>query len=99
MILVRTGFSGRVVESALMQAGIPYQFIGGQKLLESAHVRDTLSVLRLVANPQDEIAWMRYLTLWPGVGDVRAAKVLNLIYESSESEEIIYILQKEANLR
>ena len=92
MILVRSGFSGRVVESALLQAEIPYQFIGGQKLLESAHVRDTLSVLRLVANPQDEIAWMRFLTLWPGVGEVKAAKILNLIFEASDDEKVSDVL-------
>ncbi len=51
MILVRSGFSGRTIEECLLRLNIPYTFIGGQKLLESAHVRDVMSLLRLVANP------------------------------------------------
>jgi len=53
MILVRSGFSGRTVEQALLDREIPYQFIGGQKLLESAHVKDVLSGLRVVSNHRD----------------------------------------------
>ena len=79
MILVRSGYTGRLVESALLAAKIPYSFIGGFKLLESAHIKDCLSIMRLVANPFDEIAAMRYFLLWPGIGEVRAAKLVDLI--------------------
>lgn len=75
MILVRSGFAGRQIESALVAANIPYQFIGGVKLLESAHVKDVLSMLRIVANFRDELAWMRFLTLWNGIGDVSASRL------------------------
>ncbi|MFT4020176.1 MAG: ATP-dependent helicase [Acinetobacter sp.] len=75
MILVRSGFAGRHIEGALIKANIPYRFIGGTKLLESAHVKDLLSFLRVSSNPQDDIAWMRFLTLWNGVGDVGASKL------------------------
>ncbi len=72
MILVRSGYAGRAIEPALLAKEIPYKFIGGTKLLESAHVRDLLSVLRIVGNQQDEIAWMRFLSLWKGVGEKTA---------------------------
>jgi DNA helicase-2/ATP-dependent DNA helicase PcrA len=75
MILVRSAFSGRSIEAALVAADIPYQFIGGVKLLESAHVKDLLSLLRIVVNHKDELAWMRFLTLWPGIGDVSASRM------------------------
>lgn len=75
MILVRSSFAGRQIESALVAADIPYQFIGGIKLLESAHVKDVLSMLRVVANYKDELAWMRFLTLWDGVGDMGASRL------------------------
>lgn len=77
MILVRSGFSARHIEGACIASNIPYRFIGGVKLLESAHVKDVLSMLRVVINPQDDIAWMRFLTLWNGVGDVGASKLAN----------------------
>ena len=60
----------------MIRKEIPYRFIGGTSLLRSAHVKDLLSVLRAVLNPRDELAWMRYLTLWPKIGDKTAAKIL-----------------------
>ena len=58
--------------------------MGGVKLLESAHVKDMLSMLRVVANPQDDIAWMRFLTLWNGVGDVGASKLAHELIQLSD---------------
>ena len=88
MILVRSTFSGRQIESALIAADIPYQFIGGIKLLESAHVKDVLSVLRVVANFKDELAWIRFLTLWDGIGDVGAARLVKQLIEQNDLEQI-----------
>ena len=75
MVLVRSSFAARHIEAACIAANVPYRFIGGMKLLETAHVKDLLSLLRVVANPMDDIAWMRFLTLWNGVGDVGASKL------------------------
>ncbi|WP_062516798.1 ATP-dependent helicase [Demequina gelatinilytica] len=77
LVLVRTNWSGRAIEARLVENDIPYVFFGGVKLLESAHVRDVLSALRVVANPDDEVAWMRLLTLVPRVGDVTAARAFD----------------------
>jgi DNA helicase II / ATP-dependent DNA helicase PcrA len=76
MILTRSAFAARAVETTLLARNIPYRFIGGTKLLQSAHVRDLLSLLRVVGNPLDELAWMRYLQLWPKIGDVSANGVI-----------------------
>ncbi|MCX0332829.1 ATP-dependent helicase [Acinetobacter radioresistens] len=84
MILVRSSFTARHLEAALINANIPYKFVGGVKLLESAHVKDMLSMLRVVANPQDDIAWMRFLTLWNGVGDVGASKLAHELIQLSD---------------
>ena len=98
MILVRSAFAARVVESSLLAKEIPYRFIGGTKLLESAHVRDVLSVLRLVANPQDEIGWMRFLTLWNGVGELTANRVIEHILEKQTLEECAQIIKGETKI-
>ena len=86
MILLRSGFSGRYLEGALIAANIPYRFIGGVKLLESAHVKDVLSLLRVSVNPQDDLAWMRFLTLWDGVGDVGASKLAQELIQLPDIE-------------
>lgn len=94
MILVRSAFSARYIESACINADIPYRFIGGVKLLESAHVKDVLSLLRVVSNPFDDLAWMRFLTLWDGVGDVGASKMAHELMVLSDTEARCRRLEK-----
>jgi DNA helicase-2/ATP-dependent DNA helicase PcrA len=93
MVLARSSYSARAVESSLLAADIPYRFIGGTKLLESAHVRDMLSLLRIVGNPLDEIAIMRYLTLFPGVGETTASRILEQLMQADSLESAIVALQ------
>ncbi|MCA9139340.1 MAG: ATP-dependent helicase [Planctomycetales bacterium] len=77
MILTRSAWAARSVEASLIENDIPYRFIGGTQLLQSAHVKDLLSLLRVIDNPADQLAWMRYLTLWPRVGEKTAATAIN----------------------
>ena len=98
MILTRSSYAARAVETTLLARDIPYVFIGGTKLLESAHLRDILSVLRIVANPLDELAWMRYLTLWPMVGDVTANHVIEQFASSSDLSDCMKVLNSENKL-
>lgn len=94
MVLLRSSFAARHIEAACIQANVPYRFIGGMKLLETAHVKDLLSMLRVIANPQDDIAWMRFLTLWPGVGDVGASKLALQLLKAEDLSAIVSILEK-----
>jgi len=95
MILVRSNFTGRQIETALLSKDIPYRFIGGTKLLESAHIKDMLSVLRIIGNNRDEIGWMRYLTLWPGIGEVKAGKIINNIMDFNNTQDSLKFLANE----
>jgi DNA helicase II / ATP-dependent DNA helicase PcrA len=94
MILVRSSYAARALQAALLAKDIPYLFIGGVRLLESAHVRDLLSVLRLVANPKDEIGWMRYLTLWRGIGDITASQLIERIMSKDDLEQCLEVISK-----
>ena len=94
MVLVRSSFAARHIEAAFIQANVPYRFIGGMKLLETAHVKDLLSLLRVIANPLDDIAWMRFLTLWNGVGDVGASKLAQQLLTDPTEEAIFEKLEK-----
>ena len=88
MILVRTAYDAKPIEAELIQREIPYYFIGGTSLTKSAHVRDVLALLRIVRNPQDDLAWMRYLQLWRGVGPKRAEKAIHSLNKSSNQSPI-----------
>jgi DNA helicase-2/ATP-dependent DNA helicase PcrA len=77
MILVRSAFAGRAIERALLAKDIPYRYIGGTKLLESAHVRSVLSILRVISNHRDDLGWMRLLQLFPKIGEVTSERISN----------------------
>ncbi len=74
-VLFRAGSHSAALELALMKKEIPFHKWGGLKFLEAAHVKDFISIVRLLENPRDEIAWFRVLQLYEGVGPVAAATV------------------------
>lgn len=76
MILLRTAYAGRDIEAALIGARVPYVLIGGASLMAAAHVKDTMALLRAALDARDELAWSRYLRLWPRVGEVSAQRAI-----------------------
>ncbi len=77
MVLCRSLYGLRTVESMCISKHIPYIVYGGLSLMQSKHVRDLVAPMRIVANFKDELAWMRYLLLWKGIGEVSATKIIN----------------------
>ncbi len=67
-VLFRAAFHSQTLEFELMKRDIPYEYRGGLKFFERAHVKDIVSHLRVRQNPKDEVAWMRILGLLNGVG-------------------------------
>ncbi len=58
-VLYRGNHQSRVLEKALRAVGVPYHLSGGQSFFERTEVRDLLAWLRLVANPDDDAAFLR----------------------------------------
>jgi DNA helicase-2/ATP-dependent DNA helicase PcrA len=73
-ILSRSSRSIETVELALKFQKIPYRKYGGLTLGDSAEVKDFIGFLRLAFNPNDRVALVRCLTLFPGVGEAAAEK-------------------------
>jgi DNA helicase-2/ATP-dependent DNA helicase PcrA len=73
-VLVRAGYHSFDLEIELVRAGIPFMKFGGFKFMESAHIKDLLAYLRVVANPRDTVSWGRVLLLTPGVGRQTVSK-------------------------
>ena len=92
MILVRGSWFERAVQTQLIGRNIPYRYIGGTGLLQTAHIRDVVSVLRIVANNEDELAWVRYLRLWPGIGETLANRIVEKIMDKPNLPDILNIL-------
>jgi len=77
------------LQSELIKRGIRFKLSGGRKFYETAHVRDVLSYLRIVANPTDELAWHRVLLLLPGIGSRTVERLLELISGYGDLASII----------
>ncbi|MBO5442376.1 MAG: UvrD-helicase domain-containing protein [Alphaproteobacteria bacterium] len=60
-VLVRTAFQTREFEEKFISEAIPYQVIGGPKFYERAEIRDALAYLRVVLQPNDDLAFERII--------------------------------------
>ena len=87
MVLVRGAYLSRTLEGTLIEKNIPYRFIGGTGLMQSAHVKDLICMARAAESHRDELAWVRYLKCWPKIGDVTATKIVEAIYTCKNSSE------------
>ena len=58
-ILYRSNAQSRVIEHALFSQGIPYRVYGGLRFFERQEVKHALAYLRLLANPDDDAAFLR----------------------------------------
>jgi DNA helicase-2/ATP-dependent DNA helicase PcrA len=93
MVLSRTILGTRKVEAACISKKIPCVVYGGTTLLRTRHVRDVISALRIIANFRDELAWVRYLKLWQGVGDVMASSLIEKMFAYSTLQECVGIIK------
>ena len=74
-VLYRAHFHSLDVQMELTRCHIPFRITSGLRFFEQAHVKDLVAYLRLVANPSDEVAFLRIVGAFPRVGDVSAAKM------------------------
>ena len=58
-LLYRSNAQSRVLEHALFQAGIAYRVYGGLRFFERQEIKHALAYLRLIANQDDDTAFLR----------------------------------------
>ena len=68
-VLYRTNSQSRVIEEALVRAGIPYRVVGGVRFYERKEIKDALAYLKLLLNPDDDVSLRRVINVPPrGIG-------------------------------
>ncbi|MFN3821517.1 MAG: ATP-dependent helicase, partial [bacterium] len=84
-ILYRINAQSLPFERTLRAVGIPYQLVGGLRFYERKEIKDLLAYLRLVINPDDDVAFLRVINYPPrGLGD----KVLEALSRISRENGI-----------
>ena len=77
-VFYRTNAQSRVLEDMLVRAQIGYQVIGGTKFYERAEIRDLVSYLTFMVNPQDASAFTRIANSpRRGLGQTSLSRVLS----------------------
>ena len=85
-ILYRGNFQARVLETQLRQMQIPYKLSGGQSFFGRAEIKDLMSYLRLIINPEDDSAFLRIInTPKRAIGPVTLEKLGLFAQESNLS--------------
>ncbi|MDP8259042.1 MAG: ATP-dependent helicase [Candidatus Aadella gelida] len=74
-VLFRAHYQSAELEMELVKKGIPYVVRGGIRFFEQAHIKDVLAYMKVAINPLDEVAWIRALSLCPGIGPGYAEKI------------------------
>ena len=62
-VLYRMNAQSRILETMLLSYGIPHNVYGGQRFYDRKEIKDILAYLRVVANPNDDVAFRRIVNV------------------------------------
>jgi DNA helicase-2/ATP-dependent DNA helicase PcrA len=62
-VLYRTNAQSRAIEDACTRSGIPYRIVGSVRFYERKEVKDALSYLRILFNPDDDVSLRRIINV------------------------------------
>jgi ATP-dependent DNA helicase UvrD/PcrA len=88
-VLFRSSFHSFDLEIELSRKGLPFIKRGGVKFIETAHVKDLLAHLRVLANPLDTVSWNRVLMLVEGVGPKKAQDLLAALVKAGQPYDVL----------
>ena len=81
-VLYRTNAQSRSIEETFIHYGIPYRIVGGQRFYDRKEIKDLMSYLRLIFQPEDRISFQRIVNVPArGIG----AKSLQNFFEWQQS--------------
>jgi DNA helicase-2/ATP-dependent DNA helicase PcrA len=88
-VLFRAAYLSQSLEFELMKRDVPYEYRGGMKFFQRAHIKDVVAHLRILQNHRDEMAWVRVLGLQPGLGLATSGKIVDEIRKHDSIEAAI----------
>ena len=103
-VLYRTNAQSRALEDTLRREAIPYRLVGSVRFYDRREIRDLMAYLKLIANPSDEEAFRRAITVPKrGIGDTtvdllasRARELSVPLFEAASREDLLRSLRPAA---
>jgi DNA helicase-2/ATP-dependent DNA helicase PcrA len=93
-VFYRTNAMSRVLEEALVRAGLPYRIVKGLEFFDRKEVKDVLAYLRLAVNPADEPSLVRIINRPArGLGETT---VTRLVRRAREADQPVWDILREA---
>lgn len=84
-ILVRASFQMREFEERFITLGLNYRVVGGPRFYERKEIRDALAYLRIVAQPNDDLAFERIVNVPKrGLGDA----TMQIVHDTARAANI-----------
>ncbi len=74
-VLYRSHFHAMELQMELAREQMPYIVTSGVRFFEQAHIKDVCTVLKLLINPSDELAFARLTEMFPKVGKKTSLKI------------------------
>ena len=85
-VLYRTNSQSRLVEEAMRRYQLKYHVVGGFSFYERAEIKDMISYLKVIENPDDSIALQRIINTPPrGIGKTTMETVERIALETNLS--------------
>ena len=78
-VLYRSHFHAMELQLELSRNQIPYVITSGMRFFEQAHIKDVCSLVRVLVNPGDSLAFGRLLGQLPKLGPKTVAKLLDAL--------------------
>jgi len=76
-VMYRTNAQSRALEEAFIRFGMPYKLVGGTRFYERREIKDIISYLRLIHNPDDSVSLSRIInTPGRGIGNKTVAELM-----------------------
>jgi DNA helicase-2/ATP-dependent DNA helicase PcrA len=75
-VLYRNHAHALELQVELTRRKVPYVVRSGLRFFEQAHIKDVIAYLRVLTNPQDDLAWRRVLRLHSGIGERSAHRIV-----------------------
>ncbi|MDO4699112.1 MAG: 3'-5' exonuclease [Moraxella sp.] len=75
-VLYRSNFQARLLEAELRALQVPYKLSGGTSFFSRTEIKDVMSYLRIILNPDDDTAFLRVInTPKRGIGSATLEKL------------------------